>query len=63
MIGERHTEKSDRPKPYRVAAIQRIKELADAISQDPDSESIPEWANEIIEQSGLMKRMQKTEEA
>lgn len=64
LIGERQTEKPVTGlKPYRVAAIQRIKELADAISQDPDSESIPEWANEIIEQSELMKRMQKTEEA
>lgn len=63
LIGERHTEKVTGLKPYRVAAIQRIKELADAISQDPDSESIQEWANEIIEQSELIKRMQKTEEA
>ena len=63
MIGERQAEKTVTGlKPYRVAAVQRIKELADAISQDPDSESIPEWANEIIEQSELMKRMQKWEE-
>ena len=62
LIGERQTEKPVTGlKPYRVVAIQRIKELADAISRNPDSESIPEWANEIIEQSELMKRMQKSE--
>jgi transcriptional regulator with XRE-family HTH domain len=47
-------------KPYYVATAQRIKELADAISRNPvNYQKIPEWAEEIIEQAELAKRMER----
>jgi transcriptional regulator with XRE-family HTH domain len=59
-MGRVHTRPPIGVKPYYVASIQRIQELADAISRNPGNMKMAaEWACEILEQVELTKRMRK----
>ena len=59
---EEPEEKADRPplgvKPYDIAAVHRIKDLADAISRNPsDFKKVSEWAEEINWQIFIVNSM------
>ena len=46
-------------KPYYIQAEDRIKELAEAISRNPNCDRVKEWAVEIALQKELIDRMKE----